>query len=328
MSRAEAQIFLSYRRDDTAGYARALNDVLARSFGAQRVFIDVDDISAGQAFDARIAQAMGQARVLLVLIGPRWLAPQADGVPRLHRADDVVRQEVQAGLDRGLQVIPLLLDGAPMPSAAQLPEPLQPLARRQALVIDARHFEADVQLLLDAVRQALGEPAGPPAAAGRPPARRQANLVLGGAAVAGLLAGTAWWALRPAASPATSPGTEVAKQAVRPALNGRWQADVRYGWMATDLRETLDLQGDGTALQGTASFLRVPRGIEDGRVDAEGIRFTTRSTEVAGSGPERVVTHRWRGTLVGDTLQLTMQTEGAAQPHAPVAVTARRVPPP
>lgn len=326
--RADAQVFLSYRRDDTAGYARALNDLLAREFGADRVFIDVDDIGAGQAFDARIAQAMGQARVLLVLIGPRWLAPQGDGTPRLHRSDDVVRQEVQTGLDRGLQVIPLLLDGAPMPSAAQLPDPLQPLARRQALVIDARRFEADVQLLLDAVRQALGEPACPPAAAAGPPARRQAGLVLGGAAVACLLAGAAWWALRPAAGPGTSPGAEVAKQAVRPALNGRWQADVRYAWMPTDLRETLDLQGDGTALQGTASFLRVPRGIEDGGVDADGIRFITRSTEVAGSGPERVVTHRWRGRLVGDTLQLTMQTEGAAQPHAPVAVTARRVPPP
>ena len=155
--RADAQVFLSYRRDDTAGYARALNDLLAREFGADRVFIDVDDIGAGQAFDARIAQAMGQARVLLVLIGPRWLAPQGDGTPRLHRSDDVVRQEVQTGLDSGLQVIPLLLDGAPMPSAAQLPDPLQPLARRQALVIDARRFEADVQLLLDAVRQALGE---------------------------------------------------------------------------------------------------------------------------------------------------------------------------
>ena len=148
------------------------------------------------------------------------------------------------------------------------------------------------------------------------------------AAVACLLAGAAWWVLRPAASPHSSPHTGVAVQAERPAINGRWTADVRYGWMTSALRETLDLQGEGTALHGTASFLRVPRGIEDGRVDADGIRFITRSTEVAGSGPERVVTHRWRGTLAGDTLQLTMQTEGAAQPHAPVAVTARRVPPP
>ena len=326
----EAQIFLSYRRDDTAGYARALNDLLARAFGAERVFIDVDDIGAGQAFDARIAQAMGQARVLLVLIGPRWLAPQADGVPRLHRADDVVRREVQTGLDRGLQVIPLLLDGAPMPSAAQLPAALQPLARRQALVIDARRFEADTQLLLGAVRQALGEPADTPGAApaAAPPGRPRARAVWAGAAVACLLAGAAWWALRPAPGPGAHPATGMSAQAARPAINGRWQADVRYGWLTSDLRETLDLQGAGTVLQGTASFLRVPRGIEDGRVDADGIRFTTRSTEVAGSGPERVVTHRWRGTLAGDTLQLTMQTEGAAQPHAPVAVTARRVPPP
>jgi len=320
---AEAQVFLSYRRDDTAGYARALNDLLAREFGADRVFIDVDDIGAGQAFDARIAQAMGQARVLLVLIGPRWLAPQADGTPRLHRSDDVVRQEVQSGLDSGLQVIPLLFDGAPMPAAAQLPGPLQPLARRQALVIDPRRFDADTQLLLSAVRQALGEPAARPAAPSPPPGGRTARLALAGAVAACALAGAAWWALRPAPGPAASATTP----ATRPAVNGRWQADVRYGWMGTEVRETLDLQGDGTTLQGTASFLRVPRGIEDGRVDADGIRFSTRSTEVAGSGPERVVTHRWRGTLVGDTLQLTMQTEGAAQPHAPVPVTARRSPP-
>ena len=89
-------------------------------------------------------------------------------------------------------------------------------------------------------------------------------------------------------------GAGAPAQAVRPAINGRWLADVRYGWMTSDLRETLDLQGEGTALQGTASFLRVPRGIEEGRVDADGIRFTTRSTEVAGRGRAQVA-HRAKG---------------------------------
>ena len=62
-------------------------------------------------------------------------------------------------------------------------------------------------------------------------------------------------------------------------------------------------------------------------MDGQTVRFSTRSSEVLGSGPERVVTHRYSGTLAGDTLQLTMQTEGAAQPHRPVEVTARRSPP-
>lgn len=331
MTTTTGQIFISYRRDDTAGYARALNDALAQQFGAERVFIDVDDIGAGQAFDARIAQAMGQARVLLVLIGPRWLAPHDGGLPRLHRPDDIVRQEVVAGLSGGLQVIPLLFDGAAMPTQAELPAPLQPLARRQALVMDARRFAADSQQLLDVLRQALGEPATTPAPAAT--TRRPPALLLAGAAgvAAATVAAAAWWMLRPAA-----PAVPAAPLAARPAsaaatvatprapVNGRWQADVTYDWPGARFTETLDLQGDGTALQGTASFLRVPRGIEGGQLDGQTLRFSTRSTEVLGGGPERVVTHHYSGTLAGDTLQLTMQTEGAAQPHRTVVVTARR----
>jgi hypothetical protein len=130
--------------------------------------------------------------------------------------------------------------------------------------------------------------------------------------------GTRSPALFSAAAPAAAP---------RAAINGRWQADVTYDWPGARFTETLNLQGDGTVLQGTVSFLRVPRGIEGGQVDGHTLRFATRSSEVLGGGTERVVTHRYSGTLAGDTLQLTMQTEGAAQPHRPVAVTARRSPP-
>lgn len=66
------RIFLSYRRDDAAGYARALCDGLAQRFGADSVFIDVDDIGAGQPFGTVIQQAMAESKVLLVLIGKRW----------------------------------------------------------------------------------------------------------------------------------------------------------------------------------------------------------------------------------------------------------------
>ena len=62
---AGVPLFISYRRDDTAGYARALHDLLAREFGAERVFIDVDDIAAGEPFDQAIARAAGGAAVLL-----------------------------------------------------------------------------------------------------------------------------------------------------------------------------------------------------------------------------------------------------------------------
>jgi hypothetical protein len=310
--RNAAPLFISYRRDDTAGYARALNDVLAQQFGAERVFIDVDDIAAGQAFDQTIAQALHQARVLLVLIGPRWLAPHGRGAPRLHSPDDFVHRELAAGLQAGLQVIPLLFDGASMPAEQDLPAPLRALASRQALVMDARRFAADTEHLLAVLRSALGAPA---AAAPAGPGRRQWLL---GAGAGGLLLATggAWWAGRPGPAVPTFS---------RPAINGVWQAQVRYDWPGADFRETLRLEGEGQQLRGSVSFLRVPRGILAGVVDAQGLRFETESSEQSGAGPERTVRHRYTGQLVGDVLQLVMQTEGASQPHQPVQISARQV---
>ncbi len=312
-----AWVFISYRRDDTAGYARALNDLLAREFGAERVFIDVDDIAAGQAFDQAINRAVGGASVLLVLIGPRWLAAQAGGLPRLHSPDDFVHREVAAGLVGGLQVIPLLFDGAAMPGEAQLPAPLRALATRQALVVDARRFAADATQLLDLLRPAMG---GPVAAA---PATRRGWLLAAAAALA--LAGAGWWALQPPGSPLPASVAPIA--APRAAVNGHWEAEVDYDWPGARFREQLVLQGEGTALAGTASFLRVPRGILGGQVEGQQIRFSTQSSELLG-GTERTVMHRYSGSLVGDSLQLTMQTEGAAQPHRPVQISARRLAPP
>jgi hypothetical protein len=329
-----ARLFISYRRDDSAGYARALNDRLAAAFGAERVFIDVDDIPAGAAFDATIAQALGGAAVLLVLIGPRWLAPQPGGMPRLHDAADFVHREIAAGLAGGAQVIPLLLDGAAMPGAAQLPAPLQALSTRQALVVDARRFGADTEALLAQLRPVMGDaPSDPPDGPGRTPGAARAaparrGWLLGAAA---LLAGggLAWWATRrdgPAAPLSAAPAAPAAAP-TRAAVNGRWEAEVAYAWLPAPLRETLVLQGEAGQLAGTASFLRVPRGIEEGVLDGARLRFVTRSTELLGA-TERTVTHRYSGTLDGDVLRLTLQTEGAAQPHPPLPVTARRVAPP
>ena len=39
---SNGQIFISYRRDDSAGYARALYDRLVQYFSKERVFMDVD----------------------------------------------------------------------------------------------------------------------------------------------------------------------------------------------------------------------------------------------------------------------------------------------
>jgi hypothetical protein len=318
-----AQIFISYRRDDTAGYARALYDALAREFGAERVFIDVDDIGAGLAFDEAIHQAVGASEVLLVLIGPRWLAGHDGGLPRLHQPDDFVRQEVVAGLARGMRVIPLLFDGAAMPGEAQLPGPLQPLARRQALVMDATRFAADTERLVAVLRDALGAAPAPAAAApssgvaAHRPSRRWALA----SAAAGLLA-AGGWALWPRVGPPAAPAAPA-----RAAVNGRWTAHVVYDWPNAEYDERFEFDGEGGDLFGSASFLRLARGIVEGRVDGDGLQFVTRTQETGGPSGVRDVTHRYRGRLVGDELQLVLQTENAGSPHVPVRFVAQRVGP-
>ena len=152
------QIFISYRRADSAGYARAVADALSTSFGEQRVFIDVDDIAAGQPFAEVITQAMGSSAALLVVIGPGWLARRADGSSRLDDPADLVRQEVATGLAAGLRVVPLLVDGAAMPDAQQLPEPLRALAGRNAVELRHAHFGADMQRLAASLRQGCLQP--------------------------------------------------------------------------------------------------------------------------------------------------------------------------
>lgn len=309
-----APIFISYRRDDTAGYARAVYDALAREFGDARVFIDVDDIGAGQTFDDAIAQAVGDSVVLLVLIGPRWLAARGGGAPRLHDEQDFVRREVAAGLARGMRVIPLLFDGAEMPTAAQLPDPLRPLARHQALVIDAGRFAADIERLVAVLRDALGE---------RTRRWRPALVWTMGASLALTLAGLGGWL----AWSGGGGGAPAAGQAAaaRPAINGRWQARVVYDWPNADYLETFEFSGEAAELQGSASFLRVARGIVEGRVGPDGLRFVTRSREMLGSDAAgQDVTHRYQGRLVGAELHLVMQTEGGSSTHPPVRFVARR----
>ena len=153
----QPRIFISYRRDDAAGYAHAINDELVRSFGAERVFIDVDDINAGQPFSEIIQRSVGDSAVLLALIGKRWRGERAGAAPRIFEAGDFVRQEIAAGLAKGLRVLPILLDGAAMPDPAQLPPDLSAPAGRNAIELDNTRFAADIAHLVREVRGALGE---------------------------------------------------------------------------------------------------------------------------------------------------------------------------
>ena len=152
------QIFISYRREDSGGYTRAIYDQLVKRFSKSRIFMDVDAIDPGLPFDEVIDQAVSHCEVLLAMIGKRWMEPEVGGVARINNPKDFVRLEITAALSRSIRVIPVLLDGAMMPSEDVLPEPLRPFARRNAIEVSNSRFNSDVEILVAAVGKALGEP--------------------------------------------------------------------------------------------------------------------------------------------------------------------------
>ena len=155
-------IFISYRRSDLPHAAGRLNDTLSREFGERRIFRDLDDIEAGVDFTLRLNEALASCKVMLVLMGNAWLnmaGAQGQG-RRLDEPGDWVRQEIATALQRGVRVIPLLLEEAQMPAEADLPDDLKPLSRRQALSLSDARWHSDVDHLMRALHHVLAPDPG------------------------------------------------------------------------------------------------------------------------------------------------------------------------
>jgi hypothetical protein len=148
-------IFINYRREDSFSTSGRLHDRLAQAFGHKNIFMDVDHIPAGVDFVAHLDQQVAACNVLLVVIGASWLDAKDDaGRRRLDQPDDFVAIEIAAALARDIRVIPVLVDGATMLRADDLPDRLKPLARRQAVDVRQVHFGRDVDALIDKIREA------------------------------------------------------------------------------------------------------------------------------------------------------------------------------
>jgi WD40 repeat protein len=151
------KIFINYRRDDSIGMAGRLHDRLAQTFGRDKLFIDVDHIPVGVDFAEHLNSQVAACDAILVVIGPHWLdAKDESGDRRLDKPDDFVAIEIAAALARDIRVIPVLVDGAHMPKASQLPDSLKPLARRHAIEVRHAHFGHDAEALVARMREALG----------------------------------------------------------------------------------------------------------------------------------------------------------------------------
>lgn len=144
------RIFISYRRDDSGGYAIALYAQLERFFGKGNVFFDVgDSIKPGTDFDQEIKKAVKDSDVLLALIGKNWLSiSDSDGRRRVDNPKDYVNIEISTALKNKVLVIPVLLNETKMPSDTALPDNLKVLSKCQAVEIRHSHFNPDSEQLM------------------------------------------------------------------------------------------------------------------------------------------------------------------------------------
>jgi TIR domain len=154
---ARKKVFISYRRDDAAGFSHAIHDHLVEHLSRDRVFMDVLGIEPGADFVQRLEAAVGQCDVLLALIGRRWAGEDGGGKTRIHDPNDWVRVEVATALRRGVRVIPVLLDGTSMPDVESLPQDLRPLVRMNAVDVRGSRLNSDVWDLTGSTVTALGE---------------------------------------------------------------------------------------------------------------------------------------------------------------------------
>jgi hypothetical protein len=150
----DPKILINYRRDDSKGMAGRLYDRLGQTFGHDKLFMDAPDIFE-EDFLVPSDQQLRASNVVLVLIGSNWLnMTDAAGKVRIQQPDDFVAIEISVALARDIRIIPVLLDGARMPKASELPYTLTPLARRQAVEVRHAHFGQDAEALIERIRGA------------------------------------------------------------------------------------------------------------------------------------------------------------------------------
>ena len=134
-------IFISYRREDSAAYAGRLCDHLGAIFGPERVFMDVEDIAPGQVFTESIDRTIQACEVVIVVIGPRWMEILQKRAQ--DKQSDYVYREVEAAISNKIPVVPVLVGGASMAQLSGLPPAITPLQFYNAAELRDSTFKDD-----------------------------------------------------------------------------------------------------------------------------------------------------------------------------------------
>ena len=155
-----SKILISYRREDSTDVTGRIYDRLIQQFGQGAVFKDVDSIPFGVDFRTYLDAQVAKCEVFLAVIGRDWMKKR--GSTRKSRLDDpgdFVRIEIESALKRQIPVIPVLVRGASIPPAKQLPASLQDLTYRNGIAVRSGHdFHQDMNRLIESLKQNIQGP--------------------------------------------------------------------------------------------------------------------------------------------------------------------------
>ncbi|MFZ4685202.1 MAG: TIR domain-containing protein [Hyphomonadaceae bacterium] len=151
--RPRRRMLFSYRRLDSTAHTGRMYDRLTKRFGKKSVFMDIDAIPLGEDFRDYLRLQIRKCNLVLVVIGSGWLDEQdATGARKLDIETDPVRLEIEIALQEGIRLIPVLIGNTPMPRSDQLPKPLEPLAFRNAALVDeGKDFHPHMDRLIEGI---------------------------------------------------------------------------------------------------------------------------------------------------------------------------------
>lgn len=147
------KLFISYRRDDSRPITDRIYDFFSELSGRANVFRDTDSIAPGVDFRIALREAIANADVVLLVIGPKWLEMTDEmGNRRIDCPDDYLRMEITLAFELKKLLIPILVEGSRIPAPGDLPEPIRGLSFRNAVVLGTDSFSSDLRSLQDHLR--------------------------------------------------------------------------------------------------------------------------------------------------------------------------------
>ena len=147
------KVFLSYRRGDSSGHSGRIYDDLVDAFGEKYVKIDVDMIRGGDDFEATIEKEICSSQVLLVIIGNQWLTISENEKRRIDLPKDLVKKEILLAFSKGIPVIPVLVQGAKMPTTDDLPDELKKLNSIHYVEVTDSRWHYDIGVLINTLKK-------------------------------------------------------------------------------------------------------------------------------------------------------------------------------